>query len=202
MGRRLLSRVRGNPPERLQSVLEIYRKTDPMREITPYIEQQSLPSVNLMTHPFQAGDTVEWRAGSGTTQGTIQKKITTSTTIDGQTITASQDDPRYLVKNEQTGTVTGHKPETLTLVDSGSQQTAHPSSRTESADEDSLHPGDSVEWHTSQGTTHGTVKEKLTQPTQIKGHKVKASKEHPEYLVESDQTGKPAAHKPESLKKK
>ena len=61
--------------------------------------------------------------------------------------------------------------------------------------------GDSVEWKTSQGKTQGEVKQKLTSPTEIKGHHVAASKENPEYLVKSDKTGKPAAHKPESLKK-
>jgi hypothetical protein len=61
--------------------------------------------------------------------------------------------------------------------------------------------GDAVEWETSQGKTQGEVKQKLTSPTEIKGHHVAASKENPEYLVESDKTGKQAAHKPESLKK-
>lgn len=65
-----------------------------------------------------------------------------------------------------------------------------------------LKKGDHVEWETSQGTTKGTVKRKLTAPTDIKGHHVAASKENPEYLVESDKSGKEAAHKPEALKKK
>ena len=61
--------------------------------------------------------------------------------------------------------------------------------------------GDKVEWKTSQGTTTGVVKKKLTSPTDIKGHHVAASVDNPEYLVESDKTGKEAAHKPDSLKK-
>lgn len=61
--------------------------------------------------------------------------------------------------------------------------------------------GDKVEWKTSQGVTEGTVKKKLTSPTDIKGHHVAASKDNPEYLVESEKTGKEAAHKPDSLKK-
>jgi Hypervirulence associated proteins TUDOR domain len=67
---------------------------------------------------------------------------------------------------------------------------------------DSLKKGDKVEWETSQGKTSGTVKKKLTSPTDIKGHHVAASKDNPEYLVESEKSGKPAAHKAESLKKK
>ena len=61
--------------------------------------------------------------------------------------------------------------------------------------------GDKVEWHSSQGTVRGTVKKKLTSPTDIKGHHVAASAEHPEYLVVSDKTGAEAAHKAEALKK-
>ncbi|MBD2070951.1 DUF2945 domain-containing protein [Leptolyngbya sp. FACHB-671] len=61
--------------------------------------------------------------------------------------------------------------------------------------------GDHVEWKTSQGKTTGEVKKKLTSETDIKGHHVAASKDNPEYLVESDKSGKEAAHKPESLKK-
>ncbi|HEX6982552.1 MAG TPA: DUF2945 domain-containing protein [Balneolaceae bacterium] len=64
-----------------------------------------------------------------------------------------------------------------------------------------LKKGDKVEWNTSQGKTRGTVKKKLTEPTHIKEHKVDASKDHPEYLVVSDKSGKEAAHKPEALKK-
>ena len=64
-----------------------------------------------------------------------------------------------------------------------------------------LKTGDKVEWGTSQGKTTGTVKKKLTSPTKIKGHKVAASKDNPEYLVESEKSGEKAAHKPEALKK-
>lgn len=64
-----------------------------------------------------------------------------------------------------------------------------------------LKKGDKVEWETSQSKTTGTVKKKLTSETKIKNHKVAASKENPEYLVETDESGKEAAHKPESLKK-
>lgn len=66
---------------------------------------------------------------------------------------------------------------------------------------DNLKKGDHVEWETSQGTTSGTVKKKLTSETKIKGHKVAASKDNPEYLVETDESKKEAAHKPESLEK-
>lgn len=61
-----------------------------------------------------------------------------------------------------------------------------------------LKKGDKVEWKTSQGKTTGEVIEKLTSPTEIKGHHVAATEDNPEYLVKSDKTGKEAAHKPEA----
>lgn len=66
----------------------------------------------------------------------------------------------------------------------------------------SLKPGDKVEWDTSQGKTTGTVKKKLTSPMKIKSHQVAASKDNPEYLVETEKSKKLAAHKPDELKKR
>jgi len=63
-----------------------------------------------------------------------------------------------------------------------------------------LKAGDKVEWDSSGGHSAGKVVKKLTTPTQIKGHKVAASKDNPEYLVKSDKGGE-AAHKPAALKK-
>lgn len=65
-----------------------------------------------------------------------------------------------------------------------------------------LKRGDAVEWETSQGKTHGTVVKKQTSPTRIKGHKVAASKDDPQYIVKSAKSGEKAAHKPQSLAKK
>ena len=60
--------------------------------------------------------------------------------------------------------------------------------------------GDEVEWRSHGGAAHGTVKRKQTSDTQIKGHTVRASKDDPQYIVESDKGGE-AAHKPGALKK-
>jgi len=70
------------------------------------------------------------------------------------------------------------------------------------ADDKSLSKGDKVEWNTSQGKTTGEVKKRVTSETKIKGHEVKASKDDPQYIVESDKSGNEAAHKPGALKKK
>jgi hypothetical protein len=61
--------------------------------------------------------------------------------------------------------------------------------------------GDTVKWDHSQGTTTGKVVRKLTRPTTIKTHKVAASPDNPEYLVESGKTGARAAHRPSELRK-
>jgi hypothetical protein len=66
---------------------------------------------------------------------------------------------------------------------------------------DALKKGDKVSWNTSQGKTHGTVVKKQTSETQIKGHKVAASKDNPEFIVKSGKSGKEAAHKPDALTK-
>lgn len=61
--------------------------------------------------------------------------------------------------------------------------------------------GDTVKWDHSQGTTTGKVVRKLTAPTKIRNHKVAASPDNPEYLVESSKTGARAAHRPGELRK-
>ena len=59
--------------------------------------------------------------------------------------------------------------------------------------------GDAVKWDSSGGHSVGKVLRKVTKPTQIKRHKVAASKDNPEYIVKSDKSGSVAAHKPDSL---
>ena len=60
--------------------------------------------------------------------------------------------------------------------------------------------GDKVSWKSHGGEAHGKVVRKQTGPTRIKGHKVAASPENPQYIVETDE-GKSAAHKAEALTK-
>ena len=64
-----------------------------------------------------------------------------------------------------------------------------------------LKPGDRVQWNTPQGKTTGKVKKKLSSSKKIKGHVAEASKENPEYLVQSEKSGKEAAHRPSELRK-
>jgi hypothetical protein len=61
--------------------------------------------------------------------------------------------------------------------------------------------GDKVEWDSSGGHSTGKVVKKQTKETRIKGHKVAAAKDDPQYIVRSSKSGKEAAHKASSLKK-
>ncbi len=65
---------------------------------------------------------------------------------------------------------------------------------------DDFSSGDRVKWNSHGGEAHGKVVRKQTSETRIKGHKVAASSDDPQYIVETDQ-GKRAAHKPEALKR-
>ena len=68
------------------------------------------------------------------------------------------------------------------------------------SDEKTFSKGDKVKWNSSGGTAHGKVVKKLTSETHIKDHKVAASEDDPQYLVETED-GAQAAHKPSALTK-
>lgn len=59
--------------------------------------------------------------------------------------------------------------------------------------------GDRVRWEAGNQSSVGTVEEKITSDTEAGGRTVKASKEHPQYLVRSEKTGKTAVHHPDKL---
>lgn len=63
-----------------------------------------------------------------------------------------------------------------------------------------LKSGDKVTWKSHGGDAQGKVVRKITKPTVIKRHKVAASRDNPEYLVETGE-GKRAAHKAGALTK-
>jgi len=65
----------------------------------------------------------------------------------------------------------------------------------------SLKPGDEVSWKSHGGEAQGKVVRKVTKPMTIKGHKVAASTDNPEFLVETAE-GKRAAHKAGALRRR
>ncbi|MDQ1035645.1 hypothetical protein QFZ75_002061 [Streptomyces sp. V3I8] len=62
--------------------------------------------------------------------------------------------------------------------------------------------GDKVSWSSHGQTVPGKVKKKITGDTEAAGRSVKASKDEPQYEVESDKSGGNAVHKPGALRKK
>lgn len=66
----------------------------------------------------------------------------------------------------------------------------------------SLKRGDKVSWKSHGSTATGTVKRKLTSDIEAGGREVRASKDDPQYLVESEKSGGTAVHKPEALRKR
>jgi Hypervirulence associated proteins TUDOR domain len=66
-----------------------------------------------MSAAFKRGDSVSWNTPQGHTRGKAKRKLTSDTTVGGQKITASKDEPRYLVVSDKTGAEAAHKPEAL-----------------------------------------------------------------------------------------
>jgi hypothetical protein len=65
----------------------------------------------------------------------------------------------------------------------------------------SLAVGDHVEWNSEAGQVRGTIRKKITSEIKFKGYTVRASKEEPQYLIESDKTDHLAMHKGSALRK-
>ncbi len=59
------------------------------------------------------GDRVSWAHAQGRSTGRIVRKLTSDTTIKDFKVSASEDDPRFLVESEDTAEQAAHKPEAL-----------------------------------------------------------------------------------------
>ncbi len=66
-----------------------------------------------MTQNLHKGDKVRWKSPVGSTEGTVEKKLTADRKIQGHQVKASADDPQYLVKSAKTGKPAAHKPGAL-----------------------------------------------------------------------------------------
>ena len=62
---------------------------------------------------LKKGDHVTWKSHGSTTEGTVEKKITSETEAGGRKVKASKDEPQYLVKSEKSGGEAVHKPDAL-----------------------------------------------------------------------------------------
>jgi hypothetical protein len=61
--------------------------------------------------------------------------------------------------------------------------------------------GDHVAWNSEAGCVSGVITKVLTSPVEFKGYKVHASKDEPQYEIESDTTDHIAMHKGSALTK-
>lgn len=62
---------------------------------------------------LKRGDHVTWSTSQGKTEGTVVKKVTQDTQIEGHHAKASPEAPQFVVKSEKTGKMAVHKPEAL-----------------------------------------------------------------------------------------
>ena len=62
---------------------------------------------------FSKGDHVAWNTSQGETEGTVERKLTSETKIQGHEVKASTDNPEYLVKSDKSGAEAAHEPDAL-----------------------------------------------------------------------------------------
>ena len=61
--------------------------------------------------------------------------------------------------------------------------------------------GDHVSWNSEAGRVSGFIRRKVSTPVEFKGYTVRASREEPQYLIESDKTDHLAMHKGSVLRR-
>ena len=61
--------------------------------------------------------------------------------------------------------------------------------------------GDHVSWNSEAGRVSGVIRRRISAPIEFKGYTVHASKQEPQYLIESDKTDHLAMHKGSALRK-
>lgn len=66
---------------------------------------------------------------------------------------------------------------------------------------DAFKIGDHVSWNSEAGRVSGVIRKKISAPIEFKGYTVHASREEPQYLIESDKTDHLAMHKGSALRK-
>ncbi|PYY33852.1 DUF2945 domain-containing protein [Curtobacterium sp. MCJR17_055] len=62
-----------------------------------------------------------------------------------------------------------------------------------------MRKGDEVQWNTSQGKTTGKLVEKKTEDFEFDGQNFKPTDDDPYWIIESEKSGKQAAHKESAL---
>ena len=62
---------------------------------------------------LKAGDRVRWATSQGPTDGRVVRKQTSRGKIKGHTVTASPENPQYIVESDKTGQRAAHKAKAL-----------------------------------------------------------------------------------------
>lgn len=71
-----------------------------------------------MAKDLSTGDRVSWNTSQGRTQGTVEEKKTKDFRFAGQSFTASEAEPAYIVKSEKSGDKAAHKGSALRKLSS------------------------------------------------------------------------------------
>ncbi|MCD6070555.1 MAG: hypothetical protein K0S42_1071 [Microvirga sp.] len=66
-----------------------------------------------MTKSLKTGDKVTWDSSGGHSTGKVVKKQTSPTQIKGHQVSASKENPEYIVKSDKSGKLAAHKPDAL-----------------------------------------------------------------------------------------
>ncbi|MER7891085.1 DUF2945 domain-containing protein [Micromonospora sp. NPDC048909] len=62
---------------------------------------------------FREGDHVSWASHSGRAYGVVKEKLVDRTHVRGHAVNASQDEPQYRIRNDDSGRDVAHRPEVL-----------------------------------------------------------------------------------------
>ncbi|TKJ28800.1 DUF2945 domain-containing protein [Blastococcus sp. CCUG 61487] len=66
-----------------------------------------------MADHLEKGDHVTWQSHGSTAEGTVERTITSDTKASGRQVRASEDDPQYEVRSDESGRTAVHKPSAL-----------------------------------------------------------------------------------------
>jgi hypothetical protein len=67
-----------------------------------------------MSESLKKGDKVSWNTSQGRTHGTVVKKQASETHIKSHKVSASKDNPEFIVKSDKSGKQAAHKADALT----------------------------------------------------------------------------------------
>ncbi len=70
-----------------------------------------------MSNGFKRGDRVEWSFRGHRVEGTVRRRLTARTEVEGRVVAASKDDPRYVVRSAKSGRETVRRGESLRRID-------------------------------------------------------------------------------------